>query len=99
MAQIKFDGVIEAVRYSPGGLINMVRVYQRHGAVWSDHILLSRTELIQLLRNGKHFTTGLRKEYLGSTFETRLPVRLVEDHILTDGQAARLDLLAGVQLF
>ena len=87
MARMKIDGVIEAVRYTPGGLISVVRT-QCRGAVWSDHILLGRTELVARLRNGKHFVTGERKEYLGSVFETAAPVHYVDDHIVTDGQSS-----------
>jgi hypothetical protein len=96
---MKIDGVIEAVRYTPGGLISVVRTYERRGAVWSDHILLGRTELVARLRNGKHFVTGERKEYLGSVFETAAPVHYVDDHIVTDGQSSARDLLAGVSVF
>ncbi|MGA2490945.1 MAG: hypothetical protein ABSF99_12325 [Anaerolineales bacterium] len=99
MARTKIDGVIETVRYTPDGLIDVVRLYQRHGAVWSDYILLDRTELIQQLRDGRHFVTGVRKEYLGSVFETRSSVRYIKDHIVTEGQAALSDVLAGVPIF
>ena len=53
MARKKIDGVIEAVRYTPGGMISVVRTYERRGAVWSDHIILDRTELIARLTTGK----------------------------------------------
>jgi hypothetical protein len=99
MARIKIDGVIEAVRYTPGGLISIVRAYQRHGAVWSDRILLGRTELVEQLKNGKCFVTGARKEFLGGVFRTGSPVRYIDEHIVTEGQAALRDLLAGVSVF
>ena len=99
MASNKYDGVIEAVNYSPDGEISLVRTYERHGAAWSDHILLGRTELVERLRKGRRFSTGVRKFGLGSMFETRSTVRLVDGHIITDGQAASRDLLAGVPLF
>ncbi len=79
MARMKIDGVIEAVRYTPGGLISIVRTYERRGAVWSDHVLLGRQELVARLRNGKRFVTGERKEYLGSVFETGATVRYVDE--------------------
>jgi len=31
MAQAKYDGVIEAVRYAPAGRISLVRAYERRG--------------------------------------------------------------------
>ena len=99
MARIKIDGVIEAVRYTPNGKINMVRSYQRRGAVWSDHVLLSRPELVAQLQNGKRFVTGARKKDLGSVFETGASVNLADDHIFTDGQATVREFLAGVPIF
>jgi len=45
MAQEKFDGVIEAVRYSPEGAVSQVRMYERRGPTWSDCVLLDRAEL------------------------------------------------------
>jgi hypothetical protein len=99
MARAKIDGVIEAVRYTPRGEIVVVRAYERHGAVWSDHILLERKELGERLKNGKRFVTGERKVHLGSVFETGPVVRYVNEHIVTDGQAAAQDRLAGVSVF
>jgi hypothetical protein len=99
MARKKIDGVIEAVRYTPGGTITVVRAYQRRGAAWSDHLLLDRPELVKQLKSGKHFTTGVRKEYVGSVFKIGSPVRYIDDHVITEGQAALRDLLAGVPVF
>jgi hypothetical protein len=99
MANKKNDGVIEAVRYDPGGEISVVRAYQRRGAVWSDRVLLGRPELIEQLQKGKHFVTGVRKHFLGSVFEARSEVRLVDKHIVNGGQPALRDLLAGVPVF
>jgi hypothetical protein len=99
MAHIKFDGVIEAVRYTPGGKISVVRAYRRRGAVWSDHLLLGRPELVEQLKSGKRFVTGARKEYLGGVFRTGSTVRYIDEHIVTEGQAALRDLLAGVSVF
>ena len=99
MARLKIDGVIESVRYTPSGMINVVRAYERRGAVWSDHIILARTELVARLTNGKHFMTGQRKEYLGSVFENGSAVHYVDEHIISGGQPATRDLLAGVAIF
>ena len=99
MARLKFDGVIESVRYTSGGMISVVRAYERRGAVWSDHIILARTELVARLTNGKHFITGQRKEYLGSVFENGSAVHYVDKHIISGDQPASRDLLAGVALF
>ncbi len=99
MTQKKLDGVIEAVRYTPGGKIAVVRAYERHGVVWSDHVLLERKELSDRLEQGKCFAVGERKPLLGSVFETGTAVRQMEGNIVTEGQTSRRDLLAGVPVF
>jgi hypothetical protein len=99
MARNKLDGIIEAVRYEPDGKIILVRVYERHGAVWSDRILLGRKELAERLKSGSRFAAGRRTEYLGNVFETGPAVRLEQGSILTAGQAVKHDLLSDVPLF
>jgi hypothetical protein len=99
MARIKIDGVIEAVRYTPGGMISVVRTYERRGAVWSDHVILDRAELVARLVSGKKFVTGQRKESLGSVFETESPVQLAGEHIIAGTQPDGRDLLVGVSIF
>jgi hypothetical protein len=99
MARAKIDGVIEAVRYTPGGKIALVRMYERHGVVWSDRILLERKELIDRLSKRKRFVTGERKYYQGSVFETGASIKVSNEQIITEGQKAEGDLLAGVPVF
>jgi hypothetical protein len=99
MARSKFDGVIEAVRYDPEGKIALVTAYERHGAVWSDHVLLNREELIKRLNQHKRFVIGRRKAYLGGVFETGQRVRLVKGVLITDGQTPNRDNLASVPIF
>jgi hypothetical protein len=99
MARFTIDGVIEAVRYTPGGLIGLVRMYQRHGAVWSDIILLNRMELVEQLDKGMHFVTGTRKVSLGSVFNTGPSVRWIDERVVTEGQSTQRDLLVGVAIF
>jgi len=99
MARIKIDGVIEAVRYTPEGMIGVVRTYERRGVVWSDRVLLDRSELVARLTNGKHFVIGQRKAFLGSVFETGEPVHYVDEHIISGGQPHARDLLVGVSIF
>ncbi len=99
MARKKLDGVIEAVRYTPGGQIAVVRAYERHGVVWSDHVLLERKELSERLKQGKRFVVGERKIYLGSVFETGTAVRQLKGNIVTAGQTSGRDLLSGVPVF
>ena len=99
MARSKIDGVIEAVRYDPGGIISVARAYERRGAVWSDQILLERKDLVGKLKQGKRFVTGVRKTSLGSVFDTGPAVQYTSDHIISDGQTASRDMLAGVSIF
>jgi hypothetical protein len=99
MTQKKLDGVIEAVRYTTSGKITFVRAYERHGVVWSDHVLLDRKELSERLKQGKRFVVGERRIYLGSVFETGKAVQQIEGDIVTEGQASARDLLAGVPVF
>ena len=99
MAGKRVDGVIEAVRYKPGGNIAFVRAYERHGVVWSDHVLLERKELTERLKQGKRFVIGERRLYLGSVFKTGAAVCQIENNIVTDGQANGRDCLTGVPVF
>jgi hypothetical protein len=99
MARLKLDGVIEAVRYTQGGRIALVRAYERRGLVWSDHVLLERQVLSERLRQGKRFVVGERKNYLGSVFKTGLAVRQIKENIVTEGQTSERDLLNGVPVF
>ena len=99
MTRMKLDGVIEAVRYTPGGKIVFVRAYERHGVVWSDHVLLERKELSERLKQGKRFVLGVRKHYLGSVFETGTAIQEVDGNILTKGQTSAHDLITGVPVF
>jgi hypothetical protein len=79
MAKLKFDGLIDAVRYAPDGQIELVRAYERRGATFSDNILINRANLVTRLKNGQKFVTGIRKEFLGSTFELARGVELTTD--------------------
>ena len=99
MRRSNFDGVIEAVRYTPNGRIALARLYERRGTVWSDRILLDRKELTELLKQGKCLVTGYRKLYRGCTFETGSPVRLNGENIVTKDRSAGRDNLAGIPIF
>jgi len=99
MASKKSDGIIEAVRYSADGNIDLVRVYERRGAVWSDHVLLGRKILIKQLDNGKRFVVGERKSLLGGVFVTGSTIQEIKGTIITAGQVTTRDLLAGVPVF
>ena len=72
----KFDGVIEAVRYKNGQVV-VVRAYERRGATFSDHVLIDRKDLMERIKNGKHFVTGSRRKLLAGTFESGKPVQVI----------------------
>ncbi len=100
MARNKIDGVIEGVRYNPDGTISVVRAYERRGVVWTDDLLLQRKDLIDRLKQGKHFVIGVRKTNLGSVFETSTKVQMDDGHVVTEGQnPANRDMLSGVGIF
>ena len=99
MANKRLDGIIEAVRYNADGKIALVRVYERHGAVWSDHVLLERIALSEQLKQGRRYVIGERKILLGGVFNTGSAVREMEGTIRTEGQSGAHDLLTGVPVF
>ncbi len=94
-----FDGVVEAVRYTPEGRILWIRAHERRGAAFSDHVILSRKALIERLREGKKFVTGKRIPYMGNAFETGKALHLRENgnevHIVV-GESAQGERLPGV---
>jgi hypothetical protein len=97
----KFDGVIEAVRFK-NGKIELVRAYERRGATFSDHVLLDRKTLLERLKDGKHFVTGQRREFLASTFEVGKPVNLAgndDRQVVTTASQEDHDELEGVPAF
>ena len=98
MAKIKFDGLIETVRYAPDGKIDLVRAYERRGATFSDHILIKRAQLVERLQKGEKFVTGQRVEFMGSTFESAKSVHLNEN-VISTGNAGNHDLLEDVPIF
>jgi hypothetical protein len=74
----KFDGVIEAVHYKDGQ-IEVVRVFERRGAAFSDRIMVPRHELLERLKGGKKFVVGKRREFLAGTFDVQdKPVQVVK---------------------
>jgi hypothetical protein len=102
MAQKKFDGVVEAVRYGAEGRIEWVRAFLRRGPTWSDHVQLDRQALIEQLKSGKRFVAGQRLPQLAGTFETGPALQLVEVNgetvLLTEGVQSTADCLQDVPL-
>ena len=72
----KVDGVIEAVHYQNGQIVN-VRAYERRDSTFSDHILIDRKDLIERIKKGKKFLVGTRKELMASTFDLGKAVQVV----------------------
>jgi hypothetical protein len=103
MAQKKFDGVVEAVRYSIDGSIILVRLFERRGAAFSDHVLMSREDLMRLLKGRHKLVTGTRVEFMAGTFETKHPIITQgvsgKEIILTQGSQLPHDWLQDVPLF
>ncbi len=91
----KFDGIIEAVHYKNGQIVT-VRAYQRRGAAFSDRILIDRKDFLELVKSGKQFVTGSRKELMAGTFDVGKPVKVINrngrDFIATRDEADRDEL-------
>jgi hypothetical protein len=98
MAKQKFDGVIEVVRYTPEGMVDLVRAYERRGATFSDRLLWKRAELVERLKAGQKIVVGIPKQYLASTFVLGAPVRLERSRngevIVTGKESSDRDRLA-----
>jgi hypothetical protein len=76
MSEKQIDGVIEAVRYTPGGNVDLVRVYERRDPAFSDRLILTRDQIIQEMRTGKKFYVGECIPLQASTFKLGNPVLL-----------------------
>ena len=99
----KFDVVIEAVRYFPDGQIDLVRAYERRGPAFSDHVLLDRQKMIEILKRGRRMVTGERLTFMAGTFKVGSTVRLGSHQghevIANSSSSASSDHLDGVPLF
>ena len=102
MAKIKYDGVVEAVRYKPDGQVAWVRAYLRRGPTFSDHIIIDRSTLIQYLKSGKNFHAGQRIPYLASTFDIQDPLHVIQtngrDVLITGDSPSSQDNLQGIPI-
>ena len=102
MARLNYDGVLEVAHFKPDGQLDWVRVYQRMGAVFSDRILLRRTEFIEQLKAGKRYVVGERIHNLGGTFNVSQPVHLLTQNgsqVITVGNSqSTTDNLTGVPI-
>jgi hypothetical protein len=103
LSQPEFDGVIETVRYSSTGRLDLVRVYEKRGPIFSDLVLLTRDQLIQKLHSGKIFYVGKRIPLNASTFELSVPVFMAgqagQEIIVSGRQRGDNDDIQGAPLF
>lgn len=77
MAKKKFDAILAAVRVDENGQMQLARIFERHGVVFSDHFLVDRDDLINRINSGQKILTGKRLYKRGSVFETGEDVRVV----------------------
>jgi hypothetical protein len=100
MAKTKFDGVVEAVHYTPLRQVEWVRAYLRRGMVFTDRLLVDRQSLVEHLKSGKKLMAGKRLPLMGGTFEVTHPLRLIEqdgrDVLVVGDEQAEHDYLEGV---
>lgn len=103
MANKKYDGVVEAVRYAPEGKVDQVRVYLRRGAAWTDLVLMNRKDLIAALKAGKRMVAGTRVPFMAGTFELSTPLQLKhidgQEILYTRQLEGSRDNLEGIALF
>jgi hypothetical protein len=80
-----------------------VRVYRRLGTTFSDYVLMNRAQLVGLLKEGKRFGFGQRKETWGFTFETSSEIQLVKENgqevLRTSAAGGTGDDLKGIPFF
>jgi len=77
MAKKKFDAVLEAVRLNEDGQVEIAKIFERRGIIFSDHFLVDRNELIKRIKDGQKIMTGKRQYKMGSVFDTDKEVRVV----------------------
>jgi len=97
----KIDGVIEAVHFKNGQIVQ-VRAYERRGFTYSDRVMLDRKTLTERLESGKRFVTGSRQNLMASTFTTGKPVFLTGEDgrsFVSTREGATADELEGVPVF
>ena len=103
MAKEKFDGIVEAIRLDENGQLKIARIYERRGAVVSDHFLVDRDTLISKLKQGQKFYSGKRIYKMGSDFETGHQLHVVssngQEAITVGEKDVQKDNLEGLPIF
>lgn len=77
MAKQKFDAILEAVRVDEDGQLQIARIFERRGVVFSDYFLVERDDLIKRIKDGKKIMTGKRQYKMGSVFEPGEQVQII----------------------
>jgi hypothetical protein len=102
MAKSKFDGVVEAVHYTPEGQVAWVRAYLRRGQVFSDRVMMDRQTLIQHIKSGKRIMAGKRIPYMGASFEVSDSLRVTQkndqDYLVIGNEQVDHDHLVGIPI-
>ena len=80
MAKNKYDGVVEAVHYTPDGQVAWVRAYLRRGFIFSDRTMLDRETLIDTIKSGKRMVVGKRVPLMGANFEVSDAIKIVKQN-------------------
>jgi hypothetical protein len=93
------DGVIVAVHYAPDGKIETARIFERRGQTYSDRIHITRSLLVERIKDKKRYVVGKRTSHLGSTFETGSEVQYLDSDVVTTRPDAKADNLEGVPVF
>jgi hypothetical protein len=83
MNQNQFDLVVEAVHLNPVGQVDFVRLYERRGPAYSDHMIYTRKQLVAALRAKKKAATGFRVKGQASSFQLKDEIHLQESNGLT----------------
>ena len=103
MAKKKYDAVLAAVRYDEIGQVEIARIFERRGVIFSDHFHIDRKELIKRIKDGQKFMTGSRQYKMGSVFDVNEEVRVVSSNgkdVLVEGSGeADKDTLKSVPHF
>jgi len=73
-----YDGVVVAAHYNLQGQVEWVRAFERRGFVFHDRVKMDRKTLVDHLRDGKNFKTGIRILGHGNDFNVHEDLHLIE---------------------